>query len=363
MDQCGQIGRAGPKALADAAEWLDRVHDVASFSLLSRRRWLQSWVDAFPGWEPWVLATVEDSEVRAVAPLARRRVRWGMEVVTIGDEALAESPLAACDDAAAVDLAVGLCDALHALRCPWILRLRQLPVGSALGAALNEQLPTTAVLPGVSRPVLRFADDRPPRHWLSRNTRRALAKARNRIRREGHHVDVGWVEPWSRIEEVLPELIEVHRARDLQLRGMSLLDEAQEASFYHRVIRSHAGNWRLLTVRIDESLAAYALCLQDGVTLRVWDNRVSPSWQRYSAGLIANAEVVLRAAGDNSTAAIDWGCGEQRYKLSLSNEVLDASTLIAWSSPALRAALACRNRMTRSRQRLRTRGYGLVGRR
>jgi CelD/BcsL family acetyltransferase involved in cellulose biosynthesis len=193
--------------------------------------------------------------------------------------------------------------------------------------------------------VLRFADDRPPKRWLTRNTRGALAKARNRISREGHDLEVGWVEPWARINDVLPELVMVHRARDLDLRGVTLLDDPQEARFYHEVIQRYAGHWRLLTVRIDQSLAGYALCLKDGSSLRVWDNRVAPRWRRYSAGLIANAEIVLRAAADGSVAVVDWGCGEQRYKTSLSSEVIGAEVLIAWSSPLLRAALAGRKKL------------------
>jgi CelD/BcsL family acetyltransferase involved in cellulose biosynthesis len=324
MDRFGLMQRVGPLALVEGAEWLDRVHDKAGVSLLARRQWLQSWADAFSGWEPWVLALVDDDGVRAVAPLARRRVRWGVEVVSMGDNALAESPVAACDDAAAVGLA----------------------------AALVAQLSTTVVFPGAPRPEIRFADDRPPTRWLTRNTGSALAKARNRISREGHRLEVGWVETWGKIEDVLPELVMVHRARDMELRGATLLDDAQEACFYHHVIQRHAGHWRLLAVRIDESLAAYVLCLKDGSTLRVWDNRVAPGWRRYSAGLIGNAEVVLRAATDGFVDVVDWGCGEQRYKTSLSNDVVDAQILMAWSSPVLRAALACQSRMAAGRASL-----------
>jgi CelD/BcsL family acetyltransferase involved in cellulose biosynthesis len=230
-----------------------------------------------------------------------------------------------------------------------MLRLRQLPVGSTLAAALARQLGTTVTFPGSPRPVLRFADERPAKSWLTRNTSGSLAKARNRVSREGHRLEVGWVESWERIEDLLPELVMIHRARDLELRGATLLDDPQEARFYHQVIQRHAGDWRLLTVRIDESLAAYALCLKDGFALRVWDNRVAPGWRRYSAGLIANAEVVLRAASDESVGFVDWGCGEQRYKTSLSRDVSDAQVFIAWSSPILRAALALRSRLHRRR--------------
>jgi CelD/BcsL family acetyltransferase involved in cellulose biosynthesis len=348
-DKSRLIERAGELALLDEGEWLDRVHDRSGASLLARRRWLESWAEAFSDWEPWVLAVVDHGEARAVAPLARRRVGSGVQVVSVGHDALAESPLAASDEGAAEELAAGIVGALRSLGRPWTLCLQQLPLGSPLAASLVAQLSTSTVLAGLPRPVLRFADDRPAKRWLTRNTANALAKAQNRISRDAHHLEVGWVQSWDEIERWLPDLVTVHRARDIELRGATLLDDSREAGFYHRVIGRHTGHWRLVAVWIDETLAGYALCLQDGRTLRVWDNHVAPGWRRYSAGLIANAEVVLRAAADASIGEVDWGCGEQRYKLSLSNEVINAQVLRAWSSPLLRAALAGRNRLDRRR--------------
>jgi CelD/BcsL family acetyltransferase involved in cellulose biosynthesis len=347
--ESGLIERVGRLALLDEGEWLDRVHARSGASLLARRQWLESWAEAFPDWEPWVLAVVDQGDPRAVAPLARRRVGSGVQVVSVGHDALAESPLAVSDAGAAEELAAGIVSALRSLGRPWTLCLQQLPLGSPLAASLGAQLSTSKAFAGVPRPVLRFADDRPARRWLSRNTANALAKAQNRIRRDAHRLEVGWVQSWDEIERWLPDLVAVHRARDIELRGATLLDDIREASFYHRVITRHTGHWRLLAVRIDEALAGYALCLQDGRTLRVWDNRVAPGWRHYSAGLIANAELVLHAAADASIGEVDWGCGEQRYKLSLSNEVIDAQVLRGWSSPVLRAALAGRNRLDRRR--------------
>jgi CelD/BcsL family acetyltransferase involved in cellulose biosynthesis len=279
----------------------------------------------------------------------------------MGDASLTESPLAACDDVAMARLATGLVDALHGLNHPWMLRLRQLPVRSPLATELVAAVSTTSTYAGARRPVLRFTDDRPATQWLSRNTDRSLKKARNRVRREGHRLKVGWVEPWGEIEEMLPELVRIHRARDLELRGATLLDDRQHATFYQQVVHRHAGQWRLLLVRIDGSVAAYALCLKDGDTLRVWDNRVAPDWRRYSAGLIANAEVILRGATDGSVAMVDWGCGEQRYKTSLSSDVIEAQGVTAWSSRALWAALVCARtlRSARAHQPPRRPGLGM----
>jgi hypothetical protein len=332
--ECGLLERVGEQALR--AEWLDRVQEQAGMPLFARRRWLQSWAEASPDWAPWTLAWLDGSEVRAVAPLARRRTPWGLEVAAMGGGALHESPVAACDDDALVRLGVGIGAALRALNRPWRLKL-ELPKASILRGVLTAELPVSTVSAGARRPILRFnGDDPSPKQLLGRNTYSAMAKARNRIGREGHSLDVGW-EP---IREALPEVVTVDHDRDLESRGATL--DARGLRFYHQVIERHAGCWRLLTVQIDGSLAAYALCLKDGDALRVCHNQVAPGWRRYSAGLVANAELVLRAASDPSVGEVDWGCGEQRYKLSLSNTMIDAQVLTAWSSPVLRAAMACK---------------------
>lgn len=342
-NQAGLIERVGNQALH--AVWLDRVQEQADMPMFARRQWLQAWAEAFPEWEPWTLAWCDGSHVRAVAPLARRRRPWGLEVAPIGGGALQESPVAACDDGALAALGSGLGAALRALQRPWRLTL-ELPKTSTLASILSAELPVSTIAPGYRRPVFRFTDDAlSPKQQLGRNTYSALAKARNRIGREGHSLMVGW-EP---ITKTLPEVVTVHRDRDLELRGTTL--DARALRFYYDVIERHAAFWRLLTVRIDGSLAAYALCLRDGDALRVCHNQVAPRWSRYSAGLIANSELVLRAAADPAVGEVDWGGGEQRYKLSLSNTVIDAQVLTAWSSSALRTALIYMNRLNPGRRR------------
>jgi CelD/BcsL family acetyltransferase involved in cellulose biosynthesis len=335
----------GDTALADCAPWLDELHGASRLSILSRRRALAAWLSSFPEWQPWVLAVGAGDQPQALAPLARRSTAWGIEVMSIGGAAFNETPLMARGEVGAAELAICLRQSLGRMGAPWTLRLPQLPVDSPLSSAFAEQFRLSRVYAGSARPVLQLEGDRPGRRWLTPNTASALSKARNRLRREGHRLDIDWLERCEQIEEVLPALRAVHRARDLELRGRSLLDDTGEGGFYDEMLRLHAGGWRLITVRIDGGLAGYALCLLDGSTLRVWDNRVSPEWRRYSAGLIANAEVVLRAAEDSAIAAVDWGCGTQRYKTSMSNLVVDAITMTAWSSVLLRGALACRRRL------------------
>ena len=120
------------------------------------------------------------------------------------------------------------------------------------------------------------------------------------------------------------------------------------------MIASCAENWRLLIVSIDESVAAYALCLQDGSVMRLWDNRVAPDWLRYSAGLIATVEVLRRAVA-GPFDVVSWGCGEQRYKTSMATDMVPTVDANAWSSRLCRDALATR-RAVRSRVAARLRG-------
>lgn len=72
---------------------------------------------------------------------------------------------------------------------------------------------------------------------------------------------------------------------------------------------------------------------------------MAPGWRRYSAALLANAEVVVGAATDPRIDVVDWGCGVRRYKLSMSNEIVHTEDLVAWSSPLLRTALAYRTKL------------------
>lgn len=344
--RCGAMpGRVrelrGVFALTSLGPLLDEMYEKVGAPILARRGPVQAWADAFTGWEPWVLALVDDDEVRAVAPLARRQMLGGVQVVSLGYDALDPSPLAACDDESMIMLAAELRRALDATRRPWTLRLPRLPADSPFVGAVNGLFPTSTVKPGVGRPETRFAGDRDARRYLTRNTRSNDAKARNRIDRERGGLDVRWLDEWSDIEPLLPEVMRIHRDRDIELRGRTLMDDAEHSRFYRGSLESQIENWRLLIVTIEDRVAAYALCLEDGPVLRVWDNRVAPEWQRYSAGLIANVEVVRYAAAADFEV-VDWGYGEQRYKVSMATDVVPSADFAAWSSGLCRAVLMSR---------------------
>lgn len=134
----------------------------------------------------------------------------------------------------------------------------------------------------------------------------------------------------------------MHRARDVQLRGVSLLDDRWEGNYYDTLLRRHLDKLDLLEIRLEGELAAYLLWIRNGRTRLVFDNRVAPRWTDYSAGVIANNVALRAAAEDPSIRVLDWGSGVQRYKLQSANKVVAHERLLAWSSSATRRALAAR---------------------
>jgi CelD/BcsL family acetyltransferase involved in cellulose biosynthesis len=190
-------------------------------------------------------------------------------------------------------------------------------------------------------PRLYFAPGEPLNRYLSRNTRSAVAKARNRIDGAGLERQLAWTSNEAEIDKVLPEIYDVCWRRNQQLGRGSGVAKSDELALFTDIVHTNAraGRARLLTHRFNASLAAYALCFQTAGNLWVFSNSVSPDWLDYSAGTITNAEVVKRAHEDPTITCVDWGGGSQRYKLSGEVKLAQLQNLEAWSSRAARLGL------------------------
>lgn len=243
-------------------------------------------------------------------------------------------------------LAGELRGALAGLDRPWIFDAMDLPQPDGVVDALAAELPGATVEPGPDAPVVRFAEGSVLTDHLSRNTRAAVAKARNRIARHGHELGLEWLREPDRVRAALPAVLEVHRGRNRQLRGTAILDDPREAALYRDSVLAHAerGTADLLTVQIDGDLAAFAVGLRGGGLLYVYSNYVAPEWLTYSAGTIANAEVVRYAFEQPGLSGVDWGPGVQRYKLSRAG-MRSTQHVQAWSSTPLRKAVELRRRL------------------
>jgi hypothetical protein len=352
-------GRFGPRAdgralvldLDDESHCaaLERLHDRFDAHASTRLPWLRAWHETHPGWRPWVLALADESgELRAVAALAQRPRAGLMQIRCLGHGTCDRAPIISRTADDAYELSGVLVDRLEHLGRPWTLGLTQLAEGEPIAATLSRRLAAVETHPGAERPVVLLDDERRANRVLSRNLRNAEAKARNRIARDGLRLEERWITGAQEIAERLPEIRSVHRARDLDLRPRSLLDDPVEGAFYDALLRQHLHVLELCELRLEQELAAYVLWIRTRGARLVLDNRVAPRWKAYSAGLITNNAALRTAAGDRSIKLLDWGTGPQRYKLQSANKVVPHIDLLAWSSRAVHGALAARRQFRRS---------------
>ncbi len=282
-------------------------------------RWLPlvCWMRHNPKLTPWSVLVYRDRQLVSAAVLARSFRRGIVRFETMGDGQLPSS-LPSRDAGSARDLAGAVGERLRALPTPWILNLRHLEIGDPVVGAIKCEFPASRTEQGVS-PRLDFRTGEPLTSYLSRNTRSALAKARNRIHNGGLVSELTWTTRSAEIDTVVPEILDLYQERTIQLKqNVALLADPAYRRFFADMVHAYAedGVVRLLTFRLNQKLVSYAMCLESAGTLFVYSNRMSPDGAKYSAGTITNSEVVRMAHSDPTISCVDWGTGLQRYKLS-----------------------------------------------
>ena len=282
----------------------------------------------------------------AAAVLSTRRVAFGRRVAKAGEPGERYS-LPARDERHAGHLASALADRLGTLSGPWELRLDDVDPHDRVVAELARHLRPTSFGTRPDTPVLHVADREV--HPLSRNTRSAVAKARNRARRDGVELRIVVRTRPEDVRAHLADVVAVRRQRDIQLGRLAPDDGLERATFTDTVLaHADAGRVRLVEARYDGRLGAFAVCVPTGSAWCVYANCVSPQFTHYSAGTVVNAAVVTAAWQDEHVALVNWGAGIQRYKLSGDTEVEASALLSAWSSRCYRALLRGRRALRRA---------------
>lgn len=325
---------SGSAALRELGARYDELCTDVDAPVTARRLWLETWASCYADHEPWLVLVEDGSDLVAAAALARRRRAGLTSVVGLGHGPSDAARLPARDNQAAARLAGAVTAGLRSLGGPWQLHLEQLPASDPVGTALDELLQVTELTAGDGMPMVEVGPERELRRHVSRNTRSAVSRARNRITDTGLDLALAWISDPAEIAAALPDVNAVHRARDVQLGRRSDLDDPRATQFHRNVIQQHAdvGQVELLTLRLSGDLAAYVVAFADGRALRVWDNRVSPKYAHLSAGRIANAEAVTHVVTGDTYDVLDWMRGEEPYKLSSATTVVPTLELRAWSS-------------------------------
>jgi hypothetical protein len=294
-------------------------------------------MERHPEYEPWGVLIERNGDFVAAAIFTRYR-RFG--VWCIGKPGYTSDPIrfGVVDDDAAVKLAQEISIAVISFGGPWKLEVSGLPSPDPVVNHLLSIWPYSQTHLAQSLPALIFAPNTPLSAYLSHNTRAAVAKAQNRIQREGIEMIQEWTKDPTRIFKELPHIQNICRLRDYQKYGKSLMDDFEEESYWMAFIKEHArlGLIDLLSIHFNGKLAAFALCLTINGEYLVLTNRASPEWLRYSPGTIANAEVVRHAFEDSRIKGVNWGGGLQRYKLSGQVTLIPQQTVSAWSSTTVR---------------------------
>jgi hypothetical protein len=310
----------------------------------ARLAWMEASREAYPDWSAWMLGVSgDDAELRGLAALARRQRAGVVQIRCLGHAVLDRAPIVSRSERDARELAGILAAEFQALHRPWTLCLRQLRPGDPFTQELRSRLPVAELVPDAQRPIVRLEGSRVAR--LSSNLRGAERRARNLIARDGLDCQIRWIGDAAEIARRVPEIRAVHRARDLQLRSVSALDDPEEGVLWDALFRRHLERLEVLEVRLRGELAAYLAWIPYGRARLVLDNRVAPRWTAYSAGLIANNIALRTASADPAIDVLDWGAGVQRYKLQSATTVVAHERLYAWSSAALRQLLAARRRV------------------
>jgi CelD/BcsL family acetyltransferase involved in cellulose biosynthesis len=324
---------SGPGALDELAEPVDDLHAAVGAPLMARRPWLDTWIASYREYRPVAVVIETGGRLAGAAMLAERGRRLA-RFVALGHGPSDAAALAAADHAAADALAAAVSDYLGRLDRPWQLTLRHLPAGDRVAAGLARTLPRAVIAPGAVSPVLRVGDTRTLRAHVSRNHHQQIRRLRNRLDRDRIDPSVAQLRDPDGVHAVLPEVVEVCRARDQALGRRSAMDDPAAGAFFRRVVLSHArlGLVVLTTLRIGGRLAAYVLCFVDGAAYRMWHSRFHPDWSRYGVGLLAH-DAALEYALEHGCELYDWGRGEEAYKSSLSNEQVQGEDLRAWSGP------------------------------
>jgi CelD/BcsL family acetyltransferase involved in cellulose biosynthesis len=344
----------GARAL-DAAR--DTYDAVAPLPVTARWAWLRACATHFPDWRPVVVTVHDGADLAAAAVLATKR-RGPLTLVTLLGQARSDyAALPARDAAAATALARGVAGAVASQRAPWRARLAQVAAGDAVLHEVGRLRRCAEVGAGDGAPAIRFDERRSADAYASKNLRKQLKKAYNRLVKEGVEVSTEVAGDRAAIARLLPEVAAVHVARDREARGASDFDDPRVAAFWRDVLLDHAarGEVEVTASRVGGALAAYAVCFRDGDAYRFWDARYAPAWSRYGLGRLLDHELVDRVAASGEWAEFDWMRGEEPYKLQTATVVAPYEQLDAWSSPAVRraeaAARSARDGLVRARAR------------
>ena len=330
-----------PESIDDLAADLGILHNDLGVPIAARTRWLSSWAALSPEWTPWPILVRDRATGRlaAAALLARREVDGMLDVVAMGHGPYANTRLPARNDRAARTLAKAIAESLQATGLDWCMEINQLPEGDAVGRMLAQRLPQSEMAAELWVPGVDLTSESGSGELVSKNMRRQLRKAMNRLATDGHSAEVQFARTEPEIRLLLPTLARIHIDRDHAADRESDLDDPSTLALWRSLILKHAesGEVEVASLRVDDSTIAFVIGFIDPPAYRVFDGHFDPSFARYSPGRIIEAAVIDRSVEDARFQELDWMAGVASEKILVTNVAWGRMRLTA-ASPILRPA-------------------------
>ncbi len=310
------------------------LHTDLGVPVMARTRWMETWAEVYDGWEPMTVLVREraSGQVEAAALLARRETDHGVEVVSMGHGTVACTRFPSRSERASKMLTKGIKDELTKLG-KWTLQFQQLPEGDPVAKLLAQQLPNAEMAPDLWVPQVAFDEDSTITNYLSRNMRRQIKKAWNRLETDGKTVEMNVARSEFEIIELLPKLEAIHVERDHATGRDSDLDDPKVSELWRRLVLSHGatGQIEISSMMIDGEIAGYVIGILDDDAYRVFDGHFNSEFHRYSPGRIIESAVLERAMVDARFDGLDWMAGVAAEKILTSNHNEGRMQLVASS--------------------------------
>ncbi|MFK7920123.1 MAG: GNAT family N-acetyltransferase [Ilumatobacter sp.] len=310
------------------------LHTDLGVPVMARTRWMETWSEVYDEWQPMTVLVRERSsgQVEAAALLARRDTPDGCEVVSMGHGTVACTRFPSRSERASKLLTKGIKDELEKLG-RWTLQFQQLPEGDAVARLLAQQLPNAEMAPDLWVPQVMFGDDPSIGEFLSRNMRRQIKKAWNRLETDGKSVQLNVARSEEEIMQLLPKLEAIHVDRDHATGRASDLDDPNVGELWRRLILAHgaSGHIEISSMVVDDEIAGYVIGIIDDDAYRVFDGHFNSEYHRYSPGRIIESAVLERAMVDARFDGLDWMAGVAAEKILTSNHNEGRMQLVASS--------------------------------
>jgi CelD/BcsL family acetyltransferase involved in cellulose biosynthesis len=329
----------GPAALELLGQRFDDLVHDAGVPITARRVWLQTWADTYRDHEPWIAVVDRPDGTLDGAAVLSRRSRAGVVDITNLGRGQSDYACLAVREGAAGDLADLIVSGLGALTRPWRLRVEQLPADDPVARAIAARLPVAEIHVGDPNPYVELDPARSAEQHMAARLRKNLHTTDNRLRREGVKVEFIHVADPLSIGAYLPEIETVWRARDRAVGRRSDADDRTGFAFFLAAVRrlANEGEVELSVLLLKGEMAAFAVCFLDGPAYRVWVPRIAPRFGVYGPGHLLTRELLDRALA-RGCGELDWMRGEEPYKRQTATASRGHEHLMAWSSPAMRAA-------------------------